>query len=448
MDHTPISAPSVSSRERLLLWGGWAAIAFFAIQAARQQWAHSSDFDQVFMAGVAWIKGLSPYTGHLLPHFEVANGPTNAMLHTYYYAPLSGMLFAPLALLPFPVAVHVFKLATFSLLFIGVWQFLRLCCPAVPATHRWWLLGATALSGSVRWNLVQLQPTALIVAFLLLFAVAAIENRRVSSIFWGILISIKITYLLPVVGFYLFRRDIRSCYILGAAVVVLNLLSIIQTGPLDTISTYRNAVVTMEDPGKTTRPDALDFLIPLITSEPTSPFAPLIPHDRKPGEWAGEMIHFPFVLSSWGLGYKASKYVGLLLSLSLIGVYCVLWSRLHLVQLVSNSFQGLLFASLLATSLVIIYHQRYDAIALLPLSYIGVSALYRDPRDVMGWVVVCITFAFSYLLAARVLDWWYLRIVIPNGWLALVPICGYLSIAACLASIAMLWRETNKLASR
>src|SRR5262245_55363473 len=64
-------------------------------------------------------------------------------------------------------------------------------------------------------------------------------------------------------------------------------------------------------------------------------------------------------------------------------------------------------------------------------------------RHVLGWIIAGTTLIFSYLIAARMLTWWYTQVVVPHGWLVLTPVCGYLAIATCLASLSLLWREAT-----
>jgi hypothetical protein len=301
------------------------------------------------------------------------------------------------------------------------------------------MVGTTALASSVRWGLVQLQPTVLIVALLLLFACAVFENQWKLAVVLGLLISIKVTYLIPVFGLLLFRRRYRLGIVLISLVFAVNTLSLLRTGPIATIVDYKVAMDSFEEPGKATRPDALDFLVPYLNLNATSPLARFAPHGRGHGQWAAEQIHLPFTLSAWGVEPFAAKLITLILSVAM----AIYFARIFKIARRRDDikFTRIVFATLMASSLLVVYHQRYDAIALLPCGFIAVAAIHRSRNDTTAWAVVWITVFFCYLLPARILFVWYQRIVVPLGWLVLVPICGYLTILIFLGSARILHRD-------
>lgn len=428
----------------LLYLVGALSILLFFRQVAQTYWASYSDFDQLFVAGVAWRKGLSPYNGHLLPYFAVPDGPTNEMLHTYYYAPLCAMLVAPFTLLSYPTVIALWKFGVFGLLLLACWRFVRLTCPEIPAAVSFLMVGITALSGSLRWNLVQFQPTALIVAALIWFVCAVLEDRFWLSIALGVLISTKMTYFLPVAGLLLFRHQYKQLALMMLLIGGLNGLSLVQTGPLTTIETYREAVRTFEEPGKMTRPDALDSLTPLLAAYPQSPLAKYAPKDREPGHWAGEQLHLRFILSGFGVAYDTAKVIGGIFTLGVLLFFAVLWRRTRSTGALRDpASQGVLFAAMMSSSVVMVYHQRYDAIALLPCTFVAMGALYRRRNDVLAWTTLMSTLALSYVLAARMLNWWYVQVAVQRGWLIAVPLCGYVAVIVCVGSLGLLWRQAN-----
>jgi hypothetical protein len=428
----------------LLYLVGALGILLFVRQVARTYWSVYSDLDQLFVAGVAWRKGLSPYDGHLLPYFGVPDGPTNEMLHTYYYAPLSAMLFAPLTLLSYPTFIAVWKFSVFGLLLTACWRFLRLACPEIPASVSFALVGMTAMSGSLRWNLVQFQPTALIVAALIWFVCAVLEDRFWLAVALGVFISIKMTYFLPVVGLLLFRHQYKQLACMVILIGGLNALSLAQTGPFRTLETYRNAMRTFEDPGKMTRPDALDTLTPFLKAYPQSPLAQYAPKDREPGHWAGEQLHLRFILSAFGIGYEVAKILGGIFTLGVLLFFGVLWRRARATGALQDAgSQAVLFAAMMSSSVLVVYHQRYDAIALLPCAFVATAALYRRRTDLLAWTTLISTLALSYVFAARMLNWWYVELAVQRGWLIAVPLCGYVAVIVWAGSLGLVWRQVT-----
>ena len=287
--------------DHLLAFLGICGITGFALMVLRRHWIGYSDFDQIYMAGLAWRHGIVPYV-RTTPEFGVVNGLTSQIFGVYFYTPLCGMLASPLSFLSFPLSSFVWKTGVFGLFLWAFWRFMEHVLSAWPVSARLFLLGATALSGSLRWNLMQWQPTALIVALLLLFACAVLDNRWKVAVVLGVVISIKVTYLLPVVGLLLWRGQGKWLSALLGIVLFLNGFALIPTDPAATLTAYRQSLRHMQDVGKQNYPDALDFLTPFLLDAPTSPLAVYTPHNRKAGEWSGEQIHLPFILSAWEAG--------------------------------------------------------------------------------------------------------------------------------------------------
>lgn len=423
---------------------GALALLIFYRMAWRETWTGYSDFDQVYLAGAAWRHSLVPY-GDVQPAFRIPNGPPSSILINYYYLPLCSMLAAPLSLLPFPLAATAWKFGVFTLLFAGVWQFSRLVLPKWPSSVRLFAVGVTALSGSVRWNLVQLQPTALIVALLLFFVGAVIRKRWAGSVLLGILISVKASYLLPVVGLLAFCRQWKPLGALMAAMALLNLIALMPTGPGATLSRYRDSMQHVEDPGHMNYPSALDFLTPYLANDTSSPLAPLAPKGREPGHWSGEQIHATFLFSAWTRSVAQAKLLSLAFAVMTLGMLAWLWKQTARTGLIDDpAFLSLLFVTLNTLGLLLVYHQRYDALALVPAAFVALAALERRPRDSAAWTAFGASFLFAYLLTGSLLDKWHIRLVVPHGWLVLVPLCAYLTLTVFLALLTLLWRSVRE----
>ncbi len=431
--------------DRLLAFLGICGILAFALMVLKRHWIGYSDFDQIYMAGLAWRHGIVPYV-KTTPEFGVADGPTSQIFGVYFYTPLCGMLASPLSFLSFPLASFVWKTGVFGLFLWAVWRFMRHVLSGWPVSARLFLLGVTALSGSLRWNLMQWQPTALIVALLLLFACAVLDNRWKVAIALGIIISIKVTYLLPVVGLLLWRGQGKWLAALLGIVLLLNGFALLPTGPTATLKAYRQSLRHMQDIGKQNYPDALDFLTPFLLDAPTSPLAVYTPHNRKAGEWSGEQIHLPFILSAWKQAAPWATWLQWpFIALVVAGLIGLARRTMRTSLAEDTLFQSLLFCMFMSLSLLVVYHQRYDAVALIPLMPVSLALLERNRQDKSAWLLLGVTVFFAYLLSAGLLQRWYQHVVVPTGWLPLTPICGYLTLAAFLLVFWALWRYVGTL---
>ena len=326
----------------------------------------------------------------------------------------------------------------------GCWRFMGHLPILSNPNLRLFLVGMTALSGSMRWCLKQLQPSLLVAGLLILFVCFVVEKNRRAALICGVLIGIKLTYLLPALALLLILRDYRLLRQILGWTLVLNLIALVPTGFTHTLQTYREAVATFEDLGKMTRPDALDFLTPFLTSQPDSPLAPLAPPRPPSSYWAGEQLHYTFLVSGLGVRYPLSRMVGQVLTgLTLVGFF-LLWKRTKFTAQRNDPEEILiLFAAILAFSLLIVYHQRYDAVALIPGFFVALSLLRQKSFRRLAACVFVMGFVLCYALTGGILDAWHGKIVVPHGWLFLVPICSYMTLisALCLAKIA--WQKTQ-----
>ncbi len=79
------------------------------------------DFQHTWLAGKFWVSGLNPYDGPrfqraYLDTFNLVEGPAAGLQVLWLYPPYWFPLAAPLGLLPFPVAISIWKAINFSLL--------------------------------------------------------------------------------------------------------------------------------------------------------------------------------------------------------------------------------------------------------------------------------------------------------------------------------------------
>jgi hypothetical protein len=91
-----------------------------------------------------------------------------------------------------------------------------------------------------------------------------------------------------------------------------------------------------------------------------------------------------------------------------------------------------------------VYHQRYDAIAYIPLVMVAAARLRTRPRDAIAWMTLGSAALLSIVLSDRLIDVWETRFVVPHGLLFLSPLCGELAMAAGICGILLLRRWALK----
>jgi hypothetical protein len=83
----------------------------------------------------------------------------------------------------------------------------------------------------------------------------------------------------------------------------------------------------------------------------------------------------------------------------------------------------------MSASLLVVYHQRYDAIALFPLAFVALASLKRNREDGLAWAALLYVFVFALALNGRALNFWQQEVVGSDDLFFLIPLCGYLAIA-------------------
>jgi hypothetical protein len=282
---------------------------------------------------------------------------------------------------------------------------------------------------------VQLQPTALIVALLLLFACAAIENRRWETLLFGALVSIKITYLLPVFGLLLFRRQYRLLGTLAGCILALNLLAMLPTGFRPTLEAYRQNTREYDKPGSPFREDARLFNAWQMGRTPQPDL------EREWNEPPGDQVHLAFTFSAWTGDVPLAKRLNLVGALVILALLAWLWGKTAHSPLTENRlYLATIFATLMSASLLVVYHQRYDAIALFPLAFVALAYLKRNRNDLTAWAALGTVFVFAWAMNKRALDFWQQDVVGSEGLFFLIPLCGYLALAAFVAAFCLTQR--------
>ncbi|MGC9128498.1 MAG: hypothetical protein ACP5GA_07175 [Acidithiobacillus sp.] len=225
---------------------------------------------------------------------------------------------------------------------------------------------------------------------------------------------------------------------IAAAIVLLNGLSASQTGAYATWCDYRLALARVD---QVNDPRALEALTPHLWRRLDSPLAQDPRWERRHLTWVDPRIDFGSMVTAW-FPYRVAATVGAVVFGALVLLLLVMaWTRSGRANLRDNTaFQANLFAASMAGNLLLMYHQRYDAVALVPAVCVALGAVGRRPSNVAGWAALLSSVCFAYLLASRMVQGWLDRVVVPTGLLILVPLCGYLTLAAFICTCAIVWQ--------
>lgn len=429
------------------IWGvlGCLFLGIFLLRLSGMHWQNFSDFDQLYLGGVVWREGRPPY-GAVSPEFVVPNGPSNGVLKYFLYAPFGAMLVAPLTLLPYPIAPQVWLWLSVGLFLTGMGRFAKHVFPKASPSLLLFLVGAMSASSGLRWNLFLYQPTIFVCGAMVWFACCYVEQRRYTALIFALLVSIKFSYLLPLVGLPLFRRDYRFVALFFLCFLGGNSLSMLKTGFVPTFNAYRQTIAHHDHYGSPFHPDAGVYHLWRTDRLPN------IKIEGRPIEVPGDQVQFTYIFSSWTHNVPSAKKWHLVAAAITLGILTWQWRRMKDKRLWEQPRLSLiLFSYLMAVSLITIYHQRYDLIALLPLGLVAWSSILgRQRRGVATIIAVGVTI-FAGIMSATLLTNLPSVLAERTGLLAFVPVTGYFCILMAICAGMLLrqeWRHLETLPSR
>lgn len=396
-------------------------------------WQKFSDFDQLYLGGMLWREGRPPY-GAFLPEFIVPNGPSNAVLKYFLYAPFGAMLVSPLTLLPYPAAPQVWLWLSVILFLTGIDRFAKHIFPDISSAFRLFLAGAVAVSSGLRWNLFLYQPTIFVCGALIWFACCYVEQRRYAALMFALFASIKFSYLLPLIGLPLFRRDYRFVALFLLCFLGGNTISMFQTGFLPTLDAYRQTLAHHDHYGGPFHPDAGVYHLWRTNRLPVANM-----------EVPGDQVQFTFIFSSWTRSVPTAKRWHSLASIVVLGILVWQGRQIKDKRLWEQPRPSLLlFSYLMAVSLIIIYHQRYDLIALVPLALIALDNVFRHRQRKLALVVFAGIMIFAGIMPATLLTNLPNALAERTGILAFVPITGYFCILMAICAGLLVNKERQQ----
>lgn len=384
------------------------------------------DADPLYLSGLAWRHEVIPYgPGRTLP--TDPNGPDGSVLAWNYYPPHCGLLMAPISLLPYQTFAWIWPKLQLGMLLISFWVFIRCCFPDWPAALRLFVIGVTGLSSGVRWIMDIDQPSALIIALLLLFAVAVVQRRWAATPILTVLIGMKPTFLLPCLVVLLFCRRADLLLMSLALLATITLLAAAPTGCAATLHAYRHQISDFSRPGSFYDPRVLLSLD--VKSHPRSPLAHHPDWQATHRPWNNQFLQIEYAVSAWAPGYAQTQWLGIACKTGLIALFGWLWLRVRRTSLYRDrEFLLWTFAASLGLMLLIVYHQIYDALALAPIVLVAMDALLHGSRRLPIRAAFIAGVAFVYLTPYRLVRLWEGRVILRYGLLVLAPICSYMTL--------------------
>ena len=403
--------------------------------ASRYRAVDPSDLEYFYLASWAWLHSISPYA-HFLHNFAMPGmHHTSEILARNPYPPLCAMIFAPLAYLPAHIALEILLYAQFAILLAGIWRISEVILPALRAPHRLLLIGVTALAGSLNWLLYAEQPSTLFIGLLFLFGAEAMRRRWITAGILAILIGIKVTFFLPVAGLYLWNRKVGMLAGVVVAVVALNLAACVHTGLARTLHDY--ASVTTSVTSSYNRPSALGYMVPDVTLNPASPLHPLL---QKMGEANCYQLQYSFMFSAWTWSDALARILAWAASLISLAVLAVVARKRRSDTQSDTYYESFLFSILCTLTLLIIYHCRYDLMVLVPGVLSSLCILRRNPRSRLALATFLLGGFLAYGIRFFIINSVLKHLVLPYGWVILIPFPTYFLIGLFMMQLALLAR--------
>jgi hypothetical protein len=423
---------SALSKEDVFAWSLLSVIGFIvALKLTNGFHPVMSDFAQLYVAGAAFRHGVMPYGSYLpmngMP--EYAEG----VLTVYYYPPVVGAIFAVPSLLPYVLADVIWIVAIVLVLGSAVWRMARLVWPQAHVAVPLLITLVTLLGSGARWNLVNHQPSAMIIGLLIHFCLTVAKRKNSPSILLALAISLKPTYLLPVLGIYLYDRDYRKVGMVLLAAIGLSLLAAAPTGFTETLGGYASVTRGLIN-GSINHATAIDSMSSYLEVHPELALASSPYRSSTASTYIDQMIHADFVASAWAPSAAGTAIVSkLIVLLGLAAAFLAAKTMRNQASEATSEKRFAFVAMLTALSLLIGYHNRYDLLALTPAGFVAVLAIRQNRYSAFGWMGAIAALLACWLLTSRLVSLWVEIMVGKTGLLPLLPICGYLVIGCFVA---------------
>jgi hypothetical protein len=421
-------------------WLGIALVLLGTIIAYRMSDPNGQDFRCYYYPMAArFLHGQNPYilSGDPLHVAEAASGRAPLIvISVCAYPPSTAAALAPLALLPEPVARHVWLTISLCVLYLGVWCAMRVIDPHWTINTRLLLLGCVACAGSVRWSVFQYQAAVMVAGLLGIFLYAELRKRNVLSLLCALLITIKFSLLGPVLLLWLFRRQYRKMAILLVLAVVINVGATARTGFAETYAGWRINMANYANPGSNNYPNTVQNVkywrsirYPMEMQPGIAPIPDL--------SAASDFTQWVFLFSAYTENFVLANRLALLCSLLAMGGLILLWRRQR-PNPDDTEFMLRLFAVALTLSLLVSTHIRYDTIILIYAFLIGIHLLRLKAlkAEALTLTASCVSVGFIAIAKINIL---LMSITLATHLRWFIPIYSYGTTVAFLAAFRICW---------
>jgi hypothetical protein len=372
-------------------------------------WGH--DFAQHYIS--AWLlrEGKNVYN-HQLQVDAYMRYVGGVQSWGHFYTPGAAVLALPSTIFPYPVIRESWFWIATAVTIGALGWFMAAYIPAWDRPTRVLVIGLILCAASTRWAFKTAQPATMILGLFGVFLAELKAGRKWSAFLAGALVgATKVTFALPFVLMGLAQRRIGIVAAMVAFWAALNVIGIYGMGGPSILVDYRANMAEFERPDQLNYPDPRGF------------------NSLARTDW-------PYILNAVDPDFSRNNAIGALLSLICLGWLTYEVIR-HKERLHDDDATMALSASVLAISMLAVYHHHYDiGLLLLPvLAFTGRKA-FHSIRAAWVYSVPVVLYAgfFPYEKASKLADW----LVGPLSVLFVKPLGCFVCIVALGASFVIL----------
>lgn len=366
----------------------------------------------VYFPALAFRQGVSPYSEAYVARYPVERSIP-------FYSPLILALHAPLTWLPLPVAEAVYFVISLGLLLCIAYLSVAWACRGAGFSMRWDWFWVAACALQLTRGGQQTLFTGYFTFELILAALVAVhygQTRPWRSVLGLVLISAKPTYVLPIAGLMLFRGNFKAVAFAGMIALALALACF---GWLAQSQSVSEMIADIQNSQEVHRGDAYELPVNTWTR------LDLLAIVAKWTHWApGDEMHLVWMI------------VLLIPPALVLAVY-------HRRNCDTGEVTGLSGAIVLLTSLIVVFHQVYDAMLMLPVIvalWIGCqtpwASLSRCSQRVIAFCLLLP--ALNYASSLMFLDRFRIDGIAKDVLTSLNSVGLFI---ACLMMLALAWKR-------
>ena len=173
-----------------------------------------------------------------------------------FYPPSAAVAALPATLVSYQTAHELWFIATFAIMFLGLWRFMAVYLPHWDVSLRVLVLGLITCAATTRWAFKVAQPGPVVLGLFGVFLVELKKNRAWTSILCGVLVvSAKVTFGIPFFLLALALRRIRIVVVMLGFWAVLNVIGLYGMGGPAIFADYRANFAQFERPDQLNYPD-------------------------------------------------------------------------------------------------------------------------------------------------------------------------------------------------